>query len=72
MKLIRFSLGGSKPRFGVVIGGRAVAFASLQQRSGVTGFDRLGSLRRHVGEPVRKLLPSRWSLRPALQKFHGQ
>jgi hypothetical protein len=35
MKLIRFSQGDSKPRFGVVIGGHAIAFASLQQRSGV-------------------------------------
>jgi hypothetical protein len=36
MKLIRFSVGGSKPGFGVAIGGCAVAFASLQQRSGIT------------------------------------
>ena len=35
MKLIRFSQGDSKPRFGVVIGDHAVAFASLQQRSGI-------------------------------------
>ena len=35
MKLIRFSRGDSKPRFGVVIGDRAIAFASLQQRSGI-------------------------------------
>ena len=35
MKLIRFSQGDSKPRFGVVIGDRAIAFASLQQRSGI-------------------------------------
>ena len=36
MKLIRFSQGDSKPRFGVVIGDHAVAFATLQQRSGIT------------------------------------
>jgi len=36
MKLVRFSRGDSKPRFGVVIGEHAIAFASLQQRSGVT------------------------------------
>jgi 2-keto-4-pentenoate hydratase/2-oxohepta-3-ene-1,7-dioic acid hydratase in catechol pathway len=36
MKLIRFSQGDSKPRFGVVIGDHAVAFAILQQRGGVT------------------------------------
>jgi 2-keto-4-pentenoate hydratase/2-oxohepta-3-ene-1,7-dioic acid hydratase in catechol pathway len=36
MKLIRFSQDGSKPRFGVVIGDRAIAFATLQQRSGIT------------------------------------
>ena len=35
MKLIRFSRGGSKPLFGVVVGDRAIAFASLQQRSGI-------------------------------------
>ena len=35
MKLIRFSSAGSAPAFGVVIGDRAVAFASLQQRSGI-------------------------------------
>jgi len=35
MKLIRSSQGDSKPRFGVVIGDRAVAFTTLQQRSGV-------------------------------------
>jgi len=34
MKLIRFSRGDSRPRFGVVIGDRAVAFTTLQQRSG--------------------------------------
>jgi len=36
MKLIRFSLGDAKPGFGVVIGDRAIAFTSLQQRSGIT------------------------------------
>jgi 2-keto-4-pentenoate hydratase/2-oxohepta-3-ene-1,7-dioic acid hydratase in catechol pathway len=36
MKLIRFALGDSKPRFGVVIGEHAIAFTSLQQRSGIT------------------------------------
>jgi 2-keto-4-pentenoate hydratase/2-oxohepta-3-ene-1,7-dioic acid hydratase in catechol pathway len=35
MKLIRFSRKDSKPRFGVVIGDHAVAFATLQQRSGI-------------------------------------
>ena len=35
MKLIRFSPGDSKPRFGVVIGDRAIAFEILQQRSGI-------------------------------------
>ena len=37
MKLIRFSQGDSKPRFGVVVGDRAVPFTTLQQRSGITG-----------------------------------
>jgi 2-keto-4-pentenoate hydratase/2-oxohepta-3-ene-1,7-dioic acid hydratase in catechol pathway len=36
MKLIRFSPGDARPGFGVVIGDRAVAFTSLQQRSGMT------------------------------------
>lgn len=36
MKLIRFAVGSSKPGFGVVIGDRAVAFACLQQHSGMT------------------------------------
>jgi 2-keto-4-pentenoate hydratase/2-oxohepta-3-ene-1,7-dioic acid hydratase in catechol pathway len=35
MKLIRFSQGDARPSFGVVIGGRGVAFTSLQQRSGL-------------------------------------
>lgn len=34
-------------------------------------FDRLGSLRCRFAEPARRLLPSRWPLTPALQKFHG-
>jgi 2-keto-4-pentenoate hydratase/2-oxohepta-3-ene-1,7-dioic acid hydratase in catechol pathway len=33
-------------------------------------FARLGSLRCRFAEPVGELLPSRWPLRPALQKFH--
>jgi 2-keto-4-pentenoate hydratase/2-oxohepta-3-ene-1,7-dioic acid hydratase in catechol pathway len=36
MKLIRFSRGDSQPRFGIVVGDRAVAFTSLQPRSGIT------------------------------------
>jgi 2-keto-4-pentenoate hydratase/2-oxohepta-3-ene-1,7-dioic acid hydratase in catechol pathway len=36
MKLIRFSRHDSTPRFGVVIGDHAIAFATLQQRSGIT------------------------------------
>jgi 2-keto-4-pentenoate hydratase/2-oxohepta-3-ene-1,7-dioic acid hydratase in catechol pathway len=36
MKLIRFSRGDPKPSFGVVIGDRAIAFTSLQRRSGIT------------------------------------
>jgi len=36
MKLIRFAAGDTPSRFGVVIGDRAVAFTSLQQRSGIT------------------------------------
>lgn len=36
MKLIRFSQGSAKPRFGVAISDHAVAFATLQQRSGIT------------------------------------
>ena len=39
MKLIRFSRGDSKPRFGAVIGEHGVAFTSLQQRSGITRCD---------------------------------
>jgi 2-keto-4-pentenoate hydratase/2-oxohepta-3-ene-1,7-dioic acid hydratase in catechol pathway len=33
--------------------------------------ERLGTLRCRFAEPAQKLLPSRWPLRPALQKFHG-
>jgi 2-keto-4-pentenoate hydratase/2-oxohepta-3-ene-1,7-dioic acid hydratase in catechol pathway len=36
MKLIRLSRGDARPCFGVVIGDRAISFAGLQQRSGVT------------------------------------
>jgi hypothetical protein len=35
-------------------------------------FERLGTLRCRFAEPVGKLLPSRWPLRPAPQKFHDQ
>jgi len=34
-------------------------------------FERLGSLRCRFAEPAGNLLPSRWPLRPALQRFHG-
>ena len=34
-------------------------------------FERLGTLRCRFAEPTGKLLPSRWPMRPALQKFHG-
>jgi 2-keto-4-pentenoate hydratase/2-oxohepta-3-ene-1,7-dioic acid hydratase in catechol pathway len=34
-------------------------------------FERLGTLRCSFAEPTGKLLPSRWPVRPALQKFHG-
>jgi 2-keto-4-pentenoate hydratase/2-oxohepta-3-ene-1,7-dioic acid hydratase in catechol pathway len=34
-------------------------------------FDRLGTLRCRFAEPARKLLPSRWPLRPVLEKFQG-
>jgi 2-keto-4-pentenoate hydratase/2-oxohepta-3-ene-1,7-dioic acid hydratase in catechol pathway len=34
-------------------------------------FEKLGTLRCRFGEPTRKLLPSRWPLRPPLQRFHA-
>jgi 2-keto-4-pentenoate hydratase/2-oxohepta-3-ene-1,7-dioic acid hydratase in catechol pathway len=34
-------------------------------------FERLGTLRCRFAEPAGKLLPSRWPVRPALQKYHG-
>ena len=34
-------------------------------------FDRLGTLECRFAEPARKLLPSRWPLRAALEKFHA-
>lgn len=36
MKLVRYSVDGHEPDFGVVIGDHAVSLATLQQRSGVT------------------------------------
>jgi len=33
--------------------------------------ERLGTLRCRFGEPTGKLLPSRWPVRPSLQKYHG-
>lgn len=33
-------------------------------------FERLGTLRCRFAEPVGKLLPSRWPVREALQKYH--
>jgi len=33
-------------------------------------FERLGTLRCRLAEPTGKLLPSRWPVRPPLQKFH--
>jgi 2-keto-4-pentenoate hydratase/2-oxohepta-3-ene-1,7-dioic acid hydratase in catechol pathway len=34
-------------------------------------FERLGTLRCSFAQPTRKLLPSRWPLRAALEKFHA-
>ena len=34
-------------------------------------FERLGTLRCRFAEPVGKLLPSRWPIREALQKYHA-
>jgi hypothetical protein len=34
-------------------------------------FERLGTLRSRFADPACKLPPSRWPLRPALQRFHG-
>jgi 2-keto-4-pentenoate hydratase/2-oxohepta-3-ene-1,7-dioic acid hydratase in catechol pathway len=34
--------------------------------------EQLGTLRCRFAEPRGRLLPSRWPLRPALQRFHGQ
>ena len=33
-------------------------------------FERLGTLRCRFAEPTGKLLPSRWSVRPPMQKYH--
>jgi 2-keto-4-pentenoate hydratase/2-oxohepta-3-ene-1,7-dioic acid hydratase in catechol pathway len=33
-------------------------------------FERLGTLRCRFAEPAKKLLPSRWPIRPTMQKFH--
>ena len=33
-------------------------------------FERLGTLRCRFAEPARRLLPSRWPVRPTLQKYH--
>jgi hypothetical protein len=33
-------------------------------------FERLGTLRCSFAEPAGKLLPSRWPVRPPLQKYH--
>jgi 2-keto-4-pentenoate hydratase/2-oxohepta-3-ene-1,7-dioic acid hydratase in catechol pathway len=35
-------------------------------------FERLGTLHCRLAEPTRTLMPSRWPLRPALQKYHVQ
>jgi 2-keto-4-pentenoate hydratase/2-oxohepta-3-ene-1,7-dioic acid hydratase in catechol pathway len=51
MKLMRFSRVDEKPRFGVVIGDRAVAFASLQPRSGITRPDLCDSRAYLTGLP---------------------
>jgi 2-keto-4-pentenoate hydratase/2-oxohepta-3-ene-1,7-dioic acid hydratase in catechol pathway len=61
MKLVRFSLGGAKPQFGVVVGDYAVAFATLQHRSGITQPDLSDSKAYLAGLPeteqaARKLL----------------
>ncbi len=34
-------------------------------------FERLGTLRCRLAEPTRKLLPSRWPVRAALEKYHA-
>ena len=61
MKLIRFFQGDSKPRFGVVIGDHAIAFATLQQRSGITRPD-LGDSRSYLaGLPETEVGWKKWS-----------
>jgi len=34
-------------------------------------FERLGTLRCRFAAPTGKLLPSRWPVRPQMQKYHG-
>lgn len=51
MRLIRFSRNDATPRFGVVIGDRAVAFADLQARSGIATPDLAGSRAYLAGLP---------------------
>jgi hypothetical protein len=73
MKLIRFPQGDAEPRFGVVIGDLAVAISYVApgHRAFEISFERLGSLHCRFAEPARKLLPSRWPQRTALQKYHA-
>ncbi len=61
MKLIRFSVDDVQPSFGVVVGDHAVAFASLEQRSGIMQPDISHSTSYLAGLPeteqaARKLL----------------
>ena len=75
MKLVRFSSDPAEPVFGVVIGDHAVTLATLQQRSGITHPGLCDSRAYLAGLPeseqvARRLLPSRWPLRNALETYH--
>jgi Domain of unknown function (DUF2437) len=84
MKLIRFSRHDSKPCFGVVTGDHAIAFGTIPDCTGLDhddfidpgaqieiSFERLGTLRCRFAEPAGTLLPSRWPVRPPVQKYHA-
>jgi hypothetical protein len=71
MKLIRFARGDANPRFGLVIGERAVAFTGLQQRSGITQPDLSDSKSYLAGLPESEFVfpPIGWSF-DARQRIH--
>jgi hypothetical protein len=84
MKLIRCATANSPRPVAPIKPGSVMGFGTMPDGTGCDhvdfidpgaeiqiAFERLGTLRCRFGEPAGILLPSRWPVRQALQKYHG-